>query len=347
MEAKEKLQLRLLRMMSNALSDEQLKTLKDSMSAVMYDYGITEIDDTELAQYEGSKTEQLIRYYTVSKLASNTDRETIVQYVRVVRQLYDICHKELDEITKEDVRYFLIEYARKNNIKASTMDSKRRYLSSVYSYLYANEMIPKNPISAVEPIKTKKVIKKPLTDEEIERLKLTCKSKRDLAILVLFLETGVRVSELSRINISDIDFIRREIKILGKGNKERIVFFTGKSYVMLTEYLKDREDINNGNVLTLWGTDRPLFVSSKAPHERLQKAAIQRTITDLRKLSGVRRVHCHLLRATYATALARRGVGIDVIAKLLGHVNLHTIDRYVLIEHDELQEAIRKVGSAA
>lgn len=347
MEAKEKLQLRLLRMMSNSLSDEQLKILKDSMSAVMYDYGVTEIDDTELAQYEGSKTEQLIKYYTVSKLASNTGRETIVQYVRVVRQLCDICHKELDEITKEDVRYFLIEYARKNNIKASTMDSKRRYLSSVYSYLYANEMIPKNPMSAVEPIKTKKVIKKPLTDEEIERLKLACKSKRDLAILILFLETGVRVSELSRINISDIDFIRREIKILGKGNKERIVFFTGKSYVMLTEYLKDREDINNGNVLTLWGTDKPLFVSNKAPHERLQKAGIQRTITDLRETSGVHRVHCHLLRATYATALARRGVGIDVIAKLLGHANLHTIDRYVLIEHDELQEAIRKVGSAA
>lgn len=93
MEAKEKLQLRLLRMMSDKLSDEQLKTLKDSMPAVMYDYGITEINDTELTQYEGGKTEQLIKYYTVSKLASNTSKETIMQYVRVAKQLCDSISK--------------------------------------------------------------------------------------------------------------------------------------------------------------------------------------------------------------------------------------------------------------
>lgn len=346
MEAKEKLQLQLLRLMENELSSEQLKRLKDNMSAVMYDYGVTEIDSTELSNYEGSKTDQLIKYYAVSKLASNTSKETVIQYVRVVRQLCDTVHKELDEITKEDVRYFLIDYGKRNNIRDVTMDSKRRYLSSVYAYLYANDMIAHNPMVAVEAIKCRKRLKKPLSEEEIERLRLGCNDARDRAMLIFFLETGIRVSELARLNISDIDFQKREVKVLGKGNKERIVYFTGKSYVALTEYFKTRADMQGG-VLMFPNANLPLFIASRQPLNRLTKNAIEGIIKRIGIRSGVARVHCHLLRATFATSLARRGVTIDKTAQLLGHANLHMIDRYVLISQDELQEAIRKVGSAA
>lgn len=268
------------------------------------------------------------------------------QCKRVAYQLVDMVHKELDEITKEDVRFFLIRYPQLYNVSDCTMDCKRRYLSSIFGYLYENEIIRKNPMSAIEVVKYKKVVKQPLKDEEIERIKLACTSKRDLAIVTFFLETGVRVSELCGINMTDVDFSKYRCKVLGKGNKERIVHFTGKTYVMLMEYLKTRDDIDMENLMYSSAQDVPLFASNHKTHPRLTRHGVETMVRNLRQPSGVTRLHCHLFRATYATNLAKRGVGLELIAKALGHADLNSISRYVLTGDDELELALRRVGSA-
>lgn len=116
---------------------------------------------------------------------------------------------------------------------------------------------------------------------------------------------------------------------------------------MLYEYLKTRDDVNIENLVYSNYQQVPLFVSKKGESVRLTKNAVEQIINKLRKPSGVTRLHCHLFRATYATNLAKKGVSIELIAKALGHANLNAISRYVLTGEDELELALKKVGSAA
>lgn len=347
MEAKEKLQLEILTSLHGLIPEEYVRTVKNTLETKMYNYSVVEYKTTELAVFEGSRTDRLLDYFKMGKLSSKKQEETINQYKRVAYQLVDLVHKELDEITKEDVKFFLIRYPQIHKVSDCTMDCKRRYLSSIFGYLFANEVIPKNPMAAIEVVKYKKVVKQPLKDEEIERIKLACTSKRDLAIVTFFLETGVRVSELCGIKLSDVDFTNYRCKVLGKGNKERIVHFTGKSYVMLIEYLKTRKDIDLENLMYSTSQNVPLFASTRKDHVRLTKNAVEQVINKLRAPSGVARLHCHLFRATYATNLAKKGVSLELIAKSLGHANLNTISRYVLTGEDELELALKRAGSVA
>ena len=347
MEDKEKLQNSILGKMKGVLDGNQFLQLKQVLCTEMYDYNVEKIKNTEIVEYEGTKTQQLLEYFVVGKLSSNQTKETVNQYVRVVNQLCGFIGKELDEITKEDIRLFLIKYKMQHNISDVTMDCKRRYLSSVFSYLFKNEMISKNPMMSIDPISYKKVVKQPLKDDEIKRLELSCTDKRNSAIMTFFLETGVRVSELCNIKICDVDFVNRKCKVLGKENKERIVFFTGKSYVLLMEYLRTRKDIDTSKLLYSSDINVPLFASKKKPYNKLQKGAVEKIIRDLRKPSGVPRVHCHLFRATYATDLSLKGVSLELIAKLLGHANLDCLDRYVLNGEDKIEAELKRVGSVA
>ena len=345
MEAKEKMQLEILDAVRGLVPEEYVDVFKSAMEVQMYNYDVVE-KSTELALYEGSKTEKLLRYFAIGKLSAKMQEETLEQYIRTAWQVVDLVHKELDEVTKEDIKYFLIRYQQIHKVSDCTMDCKRRYLSSLFKYLHANEVILKNPMSAIEVIKYKKVVKQPLRDEEVERIRMACKTKRDIAIVMFFLETGVRVTELCRIKLSDVDFAHYRCKVLGKGNKERIVHFTGKSYVFLMEYLKERKDVDIQNIMYSNFDDKPLFAERYDTNAHLTKRAVDMMVEKLRGPSGVARLHCHLFRATYATNLSKKGVSIELIAKALGHADLNTISRYVLTGDEELELALRKAGSA-
>jgi site-specific recombinase XerD len=251
-------------------------------------------------------------------------------------------HKELNMITSDDVIYFLAKYpyTKIPNVSRCTMDSKRRYLSSVFSLLKKHKKIAENPMDMVEQIKYKSKIKQPLEQKEIDDIKnviLREKNQmirlRNTAILQLFLDSGLRVSELSNINISDINFDKKEIKVLGKGNKERIVLFSDGTLEVINKYLKYR----------CYDFDSPLF-TNKSNTTRLKSSGIQNMLKKLRKPSGIYRLHCHLLRASCATDLAKEGIAIDVIAKYLGHSGLNVIQRYVINSQEHIKNELKKVG---
>ena len=348
MEAKENLELQILSSMRETLSETEYNRLKNNLVSILYNFSINEIKNTEIVNYEGSRTDQLLKYFAITKMSEKMSIKSVEQYIRVAHQLCDLVHKELDKVTKEDIRYFLIQYQNIHHISDSTLDNKRRLLSSIFSLLQANDIIIKNPMATIGCIKYKKVVKQPLKDEEIERIKLACKKNiRNTAIVIFFLETGVRVSELCAIKLSDVDFINHRCKVIGKGNKERVVYFTGKSYVMLLEYLKTRKDIKLENIMYTNSQNVPLFACNRNGIKPMTKEGVETMIRKLRYPSGVERLHCHLFRATYATNLAKKGVSIELIAKALGHSNLNCIDKYVLTGNDELELALKKVGSVA
>lgn len=349
MNAKEILELKINQLITQTtLSEAESNQLIKDVTFLLYNFSINEIKNTELAKYEGSKTDKLLKYFALTKLSEKLSINSIDQYIRVGHQLCDLLNKELDEIDKEDIKVFFIRYQQLYQISNSTLDNKRRLLSSIFSLLYNSGLVSSNPMTTIGSIKYKKVIKQPLKDEEIERIKLACNgNKRNLAIITFFLETGIRVSELCNINLADVDFINHRCKVTGKGNKERIVYFTGKSYVMLYEYLKTRSDINMEGLIYSNSQNIPLFVCNRHGIKRMTKEGVEAMVRKLREPSGVSRLHCHLFRATYATNLAKKGVSIELIAKALGHANLNCIDRYVLTGNDELELALKRIGSAA
>ena len=237
----------------------------------------------------------------------------------------------------------MAKYKEVNKIKDSTMDCKRKYLSSVFSYLAKHKKIAEDPMLLIEPVKYKKCVKVPLLDEEIESLKVNCTNARDLAIFQFSLDTGVRVSELCGINLSDIDFRKYNCKVLGKGNKERIVSFSWKTMIRINEYLKQRKDINFNGAFMQYADNTPLFKSFKS-NDRIHVSGVENMMRKVGEKSGVVRIHPHLLRATFATRLAEKDTDIGVIAKLLGHTDLQSVNRYVLIDQNKIEQIVRQKG---
>lgn len=334
-------------------SGMSVNELKNEISIGLYDYSINKIETTELSIGNGNVTTSLFRYFEVGKLGSNMTYESIQRYREAVIQLCDFCHKELNMITSEDINVFLYGYRKLKGVQDTTMHSKRLYLSSVFSYLYKHNKIEYNPMELVDPIKCKSKIKTPLSDEEVERIRMACESenskakRRDLAIINFMLDTGVRVSELCNINIEDVNFSNKRVIVLGKGNKERYVEFSDRTKVRIEEYFKDRNDLHTNSNGAIYQLNYPLFASIDKNHHRLKKNGIENILKKIGQISGVVRLHPHLLRATYATNLARRGVDINTIAKSLGHANLNTISRYVLVTDEQVNQVIRATSFVA
>lgn len=327
--------------------------LKNIITMELYDYSVEKIETTEISVGDGSVTASLFNYFKIGKLSSGMQQDSIRRYYEVVEQLCNFTHKELNMITSEDINIFLYMYKDIYKIQNSTMQSKRLYLSSVFSYLYKHKKISCNPMELIEPIKCKIKVKKPLSDEEIEKIRMACEqqkgkvSHRNIAMINFMLDTGVRVGELCKINISDVDFIKKRVLILGKGNKERYVYFSDRTKVRLEVYFKDRQDISINGFDMIYSIDCPLFANVNCKHGRLSKSSVEIILKTVGKLSNVNRLHPHLLRATFATNLARKGVDINTIAKALGHSNLNTIHRYVLLNDEQVNNAIKSVGYAA
>ena len=328
--------------MMSKIDSTQLEQLKSCLQTSFYNYTIEKLPTTELSCGCHDTTRDLINYFAICKLSSGRSHDTVKQYVRVVNQLCDTVHKELNMITSDDVIYFLAKYpyTKTTGVSKCTMDSKRRYLSSVFSLLKKHKKIAENPMDMVEQIKYRSKLKNPLDNKEINNIMKAISNEknntmklRNTAILQLFLDTGLRVSELSGINISDINFDRREIKVLGKGNKERTVLFAMKTKKIIQQYLKCRT----------YDIDSPLF-ANKSNTARLKASGIQSMLKGLRRPSGVSRLHCHLLRCTQACNLANSGVSIDIIADYLGHSGLGVIQRYVVNAKQRMKNELNKVG---
>lgn len=314
--------------------DMPIGELKAAIEVSMFDYNVKRIETTEVSCGGGNITDNLWMYFEIGKLSQNISQGTIEQYKLVAYQLVSITRKELNMVTPDDVKVFLLKMKVLNGCSDVTVNNKRLCLSSIFSYLHKYDKVARNPMNKVDPIKCCSRIKKPLSDVEVEVILMACddlspKAKvRAIALIYFMLDTGVRVSELCSLTVGDIDIDNRKGIVLGKGNKERWIYFSDKTVVRLKQYLKSRGELT---------AEVPLFCSLNKPYGRMNKGGIENILKELGRSSGVYRLHPHLLRATFATNLSKKGVPIEVIAKLLGHANLNTISRYVLVTDDYIQ----------
>ena len=163
----------------------------------------------------------------------------------------------------------------------------------------------------------------------MEKLKQGCKSKRDRAIIAFLASTGCRVSELTGLDRDMVDLDGLECVVHGKGNKERRVYLDGVTGMLIRAYLAERQDFNPA-----------LFVNRY--HDRLKADGVREMLTRLEKETGVEHVHPHKFRRTLATNMARKGMPVQEIARILGHDKIDTTMQYVMLDDDDIKYRYRK-----
>jgi integrase/recombinase XerD len=189
----------------------------------------------------------------------------------------------------------------------------------------------KSPVRRIHKIRTETVVKETYTDENIEIMRDNCKEIRDLAMIDLLNSTGMRVGELVRLNISDINFNERECIVLGKGDKQRKVYFDAKTKIHLQSYLKSRDDENDA-----------LFVSLLKPHNRLNISGVEIRMRNLGRRLNINKVHPHKFRRTLATRAIDKGMPIEQVQQLLGHSKIDTTLQYAMVNQNNVKNSHRK-----
>lgn len=312
------------------LDNNQRIKLKEILTEICLNYQIKSIEQTEKQKILKNNTDILNKFIS-SKEIEGCSTRTLNYYKDNIIKMLDTINLPIDEITTEILRNYLADY--KSNSKAGmvTIDNIRRTLSSFFTWLENEDYIVKSPVRRIHKVKTTRRVKETFTDENLEKLRDTCSNVRDLAILELLISTGMRVGEITRLNISDMNFQERSCIVLGKGNSEREVYFSAKSKMYIKKYLEMRTDNNEA-----------LFVSLIKPYNRLGISGIEILIRNLGKEANINKVHPHKFRRTMATMAIDKGMPIEQVQKLLGHIKIDTTMEYAMVNQNNVKNSHRK-----
>lgn len=312
------------------LTDESIAVVQDVLVIELNKYELQE-RCTDVALVDDTP-EKLLKKFIATKRIEGLAESTLRRYYETNLEMMRFLRKPLGEITTYDLRFYLSLRRQNGNVSNRTLDGMRRCYSSFFKWLTAEELISRNPCAALAQIKYRKTVKKPYSATEIERLREACTNVRDLALVDFLYSTGCRVSEVSRLNIADIDFEKMECVVVGKGNKERIVYLSPVAAMHLQEYLQCRTDISDA-----------LFVGKGG--KRLGKNGIEATLKRIGEAAGVENVHPHRYRRTLATNLLDRGMNIQDVATILGHADLKTTQIYCYISQSNVKAAYNKYAA--
>ena len=313
----------------DVLSDEQMKQVSSSIKDVLAKYEINKRTSNE-ERREKENTELLDTFLSAKKIEGCSDK-TIHYYQSSIDKLLNGLSKCIKEICTNDIRRYLAEIQERNGLSKVTIDNLRRIFSSFFSWLEDEDYIAKSPVRRIHKVRTDTLVKEVLSDENIETLRDSCNEPRDLAMIDLLLSTGVRVGELVKMNRDDIDFQERQCKVFGKGNKEREVYFNARTKIHLQRYLESRTDDNPA-----------LFVTLSKPHTRLTISGVEVRLRKMGKVVHIDKVHPHKFRRTLATMAIDRGMPIEQVQKLLGHVRIDTTLHYAMVNQTNVKMAHRK-----
>ena len=295
---------------------------------------LTELDCEITEQGNVEKTNENIKYvemFIASKRIEGCSEKTLKYYRATIDVMLTSIDKNVCHIQTEDLRSYLTEYQIKKRSSRVTIDNIRRILSSFFSWLEDEDYILKSPVRRIHKVKTATNIKETYTDEELEKMRDHCTNSRDLAIIDMLASTGMRIGEMVLLNKADINFNERECVVFGKGDKARVVYFDARTKIHLQNYLNSRTDDNPA-----------LFVSLKAPHERLKIGGIETRLREFGKQLGLNKVHPHKFRRTLATMAIDKGMPIEQLQQLLGHRKIDTTLQYAMVKQSNVKFAHRK-----
>lgn len=285
------------------------------------------------------RVKELEDYLNYLKYQKNYSDYTILSYENDILEYFDYIHSEglnYKDIEYSDIRFFLMYLKEKKNDNNSSIDRKLSALRGFYKYMANEGIVKSNVFSLVNGPKKSKKLPRYFEYNELEEMfsvpdVSTPLGQRDLLLLEMLYATGCRVGELVSIKVSDIDFGRRNILILGKGNKERYVTYGEYCEEALNKYLNDgyhslntkKNDYlflnNNGGVLTERGVR---YLLDKI----IKQTSINKSISP------------HMIRHSFATHLLNEGCDLLTVQKLLGHESIKATQIYTHVTTDRLKE---------
>jgi len=316
----------------NMLKTTNRDMVENGITLILEDYNI-------ISKYLDQKHDianQIITYLNAKKV-DGLSMKTLKNYgyilrrftrfIKTTQQIHNIL-----EITVNEVRNYLA-YLSELSLQERTIASNISVLKSFFLWLLVEDVITINPMIKIKSIKVDKLrSRKALTQDELERIRNVCLTYKEKAIVEFFVSTGCRISEAVDIYIDDIDFHSRCVKVIGKGNKERIIYFTPRAKLMIEEYIKIRKG----------GT--ALFASRYFPYAKVTPSAIQHTLKNIGIRAKIeKKVHPHLLRHTFATNALNSGMEITVIQRLLGHSEISTTQIYALLDEKSVKYEYEKL----
>ena len=323
--------------------------IADRLYILLRDYEIRPIE-TQLAIRDDAMNERLLKRFLAAKMVKGCTKRTIDRYYKQISWTLGHIGKSVTEITADDVRYYIALRLTQDKISKVSANNEILCLRTFFAWMNVEEIIPVNPMNKVDRIRADKIKKNAFTDLECEKIRASCKTAQETAIVEVLLSTGCRVSELIGIRIDDIQ--NGKCIVHGKGNKDRTVYFTAKAELAIERFLAERHDANpflfpGGKKLA--ETDKKL---SSSPfwyqHPEVigdgmrEKGAIEQCVRKIGKRAGVENVHPHRFRRTSATLALRRGMPIELVSKMLGHEQLTTTQIYLDLSEDELEAAHKK-----
>lgn len=281
---------------------------EEQIAAILEDYRITRESGRE------GGLEKRIAVFLAAKKIDGLSPKTLKNYREMLEAFAARVDKPAGKISADDIREYVGYLVEKRRLKDSSVQTHINTLRSFFGWLDAEDIIKKNPMRKIKSLKIDRAkARRPLTAEQLERLRDGCRTYKEKALVEFLVSSGCRLGELVGIQVDAVDWQGRSVVVLGKGGKERTVYFSVRAKLMLQEYLSRRKG------------GEALFASSRAPYEAMKPRAVEKILQKIGERAGeARRVHPHLMRHTFASNALNAGMDITIIQHLLGHTDPKT-----------------------
>lgn len=305
---------------------DQLK-LRDILYESLYKFQVVSEEQGLVA----SDIEEKMMIFLASKKIEGKSEKTLYNYRLILQKFSSCIVKPISTVNIMDLRMYLATTTK--HLKPGTINTIMSSLKSFFGWLALEEYIPQNPTLKLKPFKMPKRLRKSLTVEELERLRDACEKVRERALVEFIFSTGLRVSEVKDTNIEDLHFgDNNSLRVIGKGDKEREVYFSPKAKLYIEKYIRSRNDACPA-----------LFVSIKRPHGRIGVRTIEKSISDIAQRAGFdKAVFPHLLRHTMATLAIQAGAKLTTVQHLLGHEDPSTTQIYAETSLEEIKHEYKQ-----
>ena len=329
----DELVMKIVNAMTEVLSEEQIKKLKNVLYMQMNGYDVIK-PCTSVVPYDDSN-DKVLELFLSTKSIEGKSENTITRYRDILSMMLKGINKSIKSITTWDLRTYLAIYKETRHVSDNTLDGMRRIITSFFGWLRTEKYLTEDPSERLQKIKIEKKVKTILSDEDMEKLRMSCGNDRDIAMIDLLYCSGMRVGELSALNISDVDFDKKSVVVHGKGNKQRTVYFNGGAKVRLERYLESRDDDNPALFVSLRNDskeNRPKRFSIKGIEVRINTIACE---------AGLDHIHPHKFRRSMATNMAKKNVSVNKIAYILGHEKISTTQEYLVNNEVDVENSYR------
>ena len=316
-----------LRILENVIEEQFIKVNMEEITTL----------PAEVNNSIDEQNKYVIQLFLIKK--EELKEETKYNYLNAIKKLLDQIDKPLVDMTDIDIKQYLRWYEKRNVDKTgkinmpSTVNNERRYLSAFFNWMRIEKLMFDNPVESVGKKRTDKGQIDYYTQEELEKLREGCQTKRDRAMIEVLRSTGLRVGEFCSINISDVDFRTGDVWIKReKGGLNTPAFIDEAAMYYLREYLNERED-----------DCESLIVGKRAPYNRLKPCGVRAVLKDIARRQGMScKVYPHKFRKTLGMTLKNKGYDLGVIQEVLGHTSPATTSKYYAESTSDTLRSIRR-----